>query len=131
MQEAYFEFDCPPHPETFVIKITDPVKIQRARDILGGKARGIISGVIIRQPVYYNPPWHFYFDPKSISFPEIATEVCDSSIGGIESNPDSAYPTWCPWSTQLLREIPTPSKPGTGNRPNVVNGHVIGEPAVT
>jgi hypothetical protein len=113
--EAYFMFDCPEHPETFIFKLTDPAKIEQARAILNGKASGMISGAIIRQPVYYNAPWSFYLDPKSISFPEMAIEICDSSIKGVEDNVNSAYPTWCPWCTRLVKEIPPPPKPGTGN----------------
>jgi hypothetical protein len=113
--EAYFMFDCPEHPETFVFKLTDPAKIERARAILNGTASGMVAGNIIRQPVYYNAPWSFYLDPKSISFPDMAVEVCDSSIKGIEDNLNSAYPTWCSWCTRLLRELPPPTKPGTAN----------------
>jgi hypothetical protein len=113
--EAYFMFDCPEHPETFIFKLTDPARIEQARAILNGTAHGIVAGAIIRQPVYYNTPWSFYLDPKSISFPETATEVCDSSIKGIEDHLNSAYPTWCSWCTRLVREIPPPPKPGTGN----------------
>jgi len=38
-QAAYFEFDYPPAPETFVFQLTDPVRIQEARDILSGKEK--------------------------------------------------------------------------------------------
>lgn len=113
--EAYFMFDCPEHPETFIFKLTDPAKIEQARAILNGKAGGMVAGNIIRQPVYYNAPWSFYLDPKSISFPQMTVEVCDSSIKGVEDNLNAAYPTWCPWCTRLVKEIPPPPKPGTGN----------------
>ena len=33
-EEAFFQFDYPPYPETFIFKLTDPAKIQEARDIL-------------------------------------------------------------------------------------------------
>src|SRR5688500_5143866 len=114
-QEAFFVFDVPPYPETVVFKLTDPLKIQEARNILATGKRRIVAGTIIKQPVYYNSPWTFHLDPKSIAFPESAIELCDATIRYIEENRDVAYPSWCPWSSRLLREITAPQKPGSGN----------------
>lgn len=113
--EAYFVFKSDSAPETFVIKLTDPQKIQEARDILTTGTRKIVAGTIIKQPVYYNSPWSYHLDPKSITFTEVAAEVCDASIRYLEDNRDIAYPDWCPWGSQLLREIPPPEKPGPAN----------------
>lgn len=115
VQEAYFVFSVNPAPETFVIKLTDPQKIQQARDILATGALKIVAGTIIKQPVYYNAPWSYHLDPKSISFVDAAIELCDASIRYLEDNRDSAYSNWCPWASQLLREIAIPPKPGTAN----------------
>jgi hypothetical protein len=113
--EAYFEFRVSPHPEKFVFKLTNPTRIQEARDILTTGSQKIVAGTIIKQPVYYNPQWSFHFDPKTIGFVDFAIELCDSSIQGIENNLNAAYPSWCPWSAQLLREIAPPPLPGPGN----------------
>ncbi len=113
--EAYFEFRVSPHPEKFIFKLTNPTRIQEARDILTTGSQKIVAGTIIKQPVYYNPQWSFHFDPKTIGFVDIAIELCDSTIQGIEGNLDAAYPSWCPWSTQLLREVAAPPLPGPGN----------------
>lgn len=69
-EEAYFVFDIPPRPETFIIKITDPAKIKKARDILSGVERDMagVGGVIIKSQACYNLSWSFYLDPNSISF---------------------------------------------------------------
>ena len=114
-QEAYFVFRTDPLPETFVIKITDPQRIQEARNILASGSRKLVTGTIIKQPVYYNSPWSFHLDPKSIGFADFAIELCDASIRYIENNRDTAYPDWCPWLSRLDREIPPPAKPGTEN----------------
>ena len=114
-QEAFFVFDVPPNPETVVFKLTDPLKIQEARNILASGKQRIISGTIIKQPAYYNSPWTFHLDPRSITFPEFTVELCDASIRYIEDNLEVAYSTWCPWNSRLLREIPAPQKPGSGN----------------
>jgi hypothetical protein len=113
--EAYFEFRVSPHPEKFIFKLTNPTKIQEARDILTTGSQKIVAGTIIKQPVYYNPQWSFHFDPKTVGFADFAIELCDSSIQGIEGNLDAAYPSWCPWGTQLLREVASPPLPGPGN----------------
>lgn len=114
---AYFVFDYPPHTSTFVIRVTDPQTIHQARDILATGARKIVTGTIIKQPVYYNTPWSYYLDPKSISFSESGAEVCDATIENLEEHLDTAFPNWCPYRSRLLREIPPPPKPVTGNLP--------------
>ena len=119
-QAAYFVFDVPPNTDTFVIKLTDRERIQEARDIVAAGARKIVQGTIIKQPVYYNSPWSYYLDPKSIAFADFAIELCDASPRYLEQNLSTAYPNWCPWNSRLLREIPPPAKPGTENLvPNI------------
>ncbi|MGB9181984.1 MAG: Ig-like domain-containing protein [Pyrinomonadaceae bacterium] len=118
--EAYFMFNATTAPDTFVFKLTDPAKIQEARNIISGRLSKLVVGTIIKRPVYYNSPWHYYLDPKSISFADAAVEVCDASIRYLEDNLAGAYPHWCPWGTRQIREIAAPAKPGTGNiGPNV------------
>jgi len=110
---AYFRFDYPPHPETFVFKLTDPEKIQEARDILDGIQTDAIhvTGTIIKDPTDYNPPWNYHLDPSSISFFEMAVEVCDANIQYVEDNlvdvGRSFLPgnQWCPWGSRPIEEI--------------------------
>lgn len=111
--EAYFEFHDS-HNATFIFKLTDPARIQEARDILRTGAQKIANGIIIKQPVYYNPQCSFHYDPKSLGFADVTVEVCQSTIQGIENNLDGAYPYWCP-TTTLIRELPPPPPPGGGN----------------
>ncbi len=114
LQEAFFAFDCPPNQQTFIFKLTNPEKIQEARDILSGKKTDATSvmGIIIKKPVDYNPGWSFHYDPNSVSFFSFATEVCDASIEYVEEHLDeiggSFLPDnrWCPWCSQLTKEIP-------------------------
>jgi hypothetical protein len=112
--EAYFVFSDTQNPQTFVFKLTDPATIQQARDILITGNQKILNGIIIKQPVYYNPYWSFHYDPKTIGFADATIEVCQSTIQGIEDNLDSALPSWCP-TTRLVTEIAPPPHPGGGN----------------
>lgn len=113
--EAYFVFDYPPATDTFVIKLTDPERIQQARDIIATGARKMVAGNLIKQPVYYNPHWSYHLDPKSIGFPDFAVELCDANMTYLEHNLDIAFSSWCPWGSRLIKEIPAPAKPGTEN----------------
>lgn len=113
--EAYFIFDSPPNTDTFTIKLTDPQAIQEARNIIATGARKIVAGTLIKQPVYYNSPWSYHLDPKSIGFVDFAVELCDANMNYLEANLDTAWSDWCPWSSRLVKEIPPPQKPGTEN----------------
>lgn len=114
--EAYFVLDVPPRRDQFVIKLTDPAKIQKARDILSGKETQLrhVMGKIVKQRAAYNPPWSFHFDPPSIEFFSLAMEVCDSSVAYVETHLDEAGGAflpgniWCPWSSRLVKEIAPP-----------------------
>ncbi len=116
-EEAYFVFDSPPRKDLFVIKLTDPVKIRKARDILSGKEKDArhVSGLIVKQPACYNAPWGYHLDPQSIEFFSFAIEVCDGAMGYIESHLDEVGGAllpgnrWCSWGSRLVREIPPPA----------------------
>jgi len=111
-QAAYFVFDVPPAPEEFVIKLTDPARIAQARRMLAGEEPPLhVMGTVVKRGARWNRPWHFRLAPKSITFFELAVEVCDASIVYVEEHrreiggaflPER---TWCPWGSRLLREI--------------------------
>lgn len=109
---AYFMFDYPPNPETFIFELADPVKIEEARDILAGRERSRhILGTIVKQPAWYNSPWSYHLNPASASFFDNAIEICDASIQYVEDNLDSVCGSflpgcgWCPWNSRLLSEV--------------------------
>lgn len=117
--EAYFIFDIPSRPETFVVKLTNAAKIRQARDILNGieKENTSVGGVIVKSQACYNIPWSFHLDPESVTFFSGAIEVCVASIQYVEDHlaevggallPGSR---WCPVGSQLLKEIPKPDCP--------------------
>ena len=113
--EAYFVLTVEPREETFVVKMTDPAKIQMARDILSGKIKDRygISGTVVNKPVCYNAPWSFHLAPESLIFFQVFAEVCDSELQGIEDGVTNGTiepgTRWCPWSSLLLKEIPAPN----------------------
>lgn len=111
--EAYFVFDYPPSPETFTIKLTDPNKIQEARDILSGKQQDKthVMGRIIKSQAPYNSKWDYQLDPSTIQFFSFAIEVCDASTPYVEDHLDEVGGAflpgsfWCPWGSRLVKEV--------------------------
>jgi hypothetical protein len=111
---AYFRFTD--GTDTFVIQLTDPTRIQQARDILAGVETDTISvmGTIVKTPASYNQPWKYQLDPSSVKFFGMAAEVCDASIAYVNDHLDEVggalLPgnTWCPWQSKLIGEVTAP-----------------------
>lgn len=110
---AKFAFDYPPIPGEFVFELTDPNKIQEARDILSGKQKDKthVIGRIKKSKAPYNSNWDYQLDPSTISFFSFAIEVCDSSIQYTDDHLDEAGGAflpglmWCPWNSRLVKEV--------------------------
>jgi hypothetical protein len=111
---ARFVFEYPPASDQFVIELTDESKIQQARNILNGTQKydeTHVVGRIIKRPASYNPKWSYQLDPASISFFNVAIEVCDAPIRYVEDHLDEAGGAflpgglWCPWNSRLVKEI--------------------------
>lgn len=111
---AYFEFTD--GTDTFVIQLTDPTRIQQARNVLAGVDTENVSvmGTVVKSPAPYNQQWNYQLDPNSVKFFSMATEVCDASIAYVNDHlnevggaflPNS---TWCPWHSKLTREVTAP-----------------------
>ncbi|MEU6724770.1 calmodulin-binding protein [Nonomuraea wenchangensis] len=102
--------------ENFVVQLTDPAKIQHARDLISGTTtdKPHVLGRIIKRSALYNPRWSYQLNPDTISFFDVAIEVCDATIPYVEDHLDEAGGAflpglvWCPWTSRLVREIPTP-----------------------
>lgn len=111
--EAYFEFQTLPDQQPFTIKLTEPDKIQKARNILSGDERNEIHvlGRIRKTKAPYNSNWNYYLEPSTINFFTIAIEVCDASTQYTEDHLDEAGGAflpgafWCPWSSRLVKEV--------------------------
>jgi hypothetical protein len=122
---AYFAFAQRSSDEKmiklFFFKITNPDTIQQARCITRDStiATRHVSGTIIPKRAPYNPEWSFHLDPETIEFFVIKTEVCDANLTFVEDHLDevggSTLPNshWCPWSSQLIAEVPHLIDPGT------------------
>ena len=110
----YFAFTQPSSPGVeFVIQLNDEERIQKALDILSGKEKNAIHvhGRLVKRRESYNPRFDFYLDPDTISFFEVAIEVCDANMMYVNDHLDEACGAflpgchWCPWDSKLTREI--------------------------
>jgi hypothetical protein len=110
---AFFELDYPPRADTFVIKLTDPAKIEHARRILSGEETAAVHvmGKVRRRSARWNEPWSYILRPHTVEFFEVAIEVCDAGIAYVEEHLDEVGgaflpgKVWCPWGSRLLREL--------------------------
>jgi len=116
MPPSYFKFHIDSRPNvTFIFKLTDPEKIQEARDILAGKPRTQwkihVMGTIVKTSADYNQLWSYHLDPATIQFFEAAIEVCDASIRYVEEHLKEVGGAllpgniWCPWGSRLVEEV--------------------------
>jgi hypothetical protein len=111
---AYFEFTD--GTNTFVFQLTDPAKIQQARNMLSGVDTDDVGvmGTVVKTPAPYNQPWNYQLDPNSVRFFGMAMEACDSSISYVNDHLDEVGgallpgSTWCPWHSKLTREVTAP-----------------------
>jgi uncharacterized protein (TIGR03437 family) len=117
VKDVYFLMSVAPSPDTIVLRLTDSETIQHARRILDGTETRTthVMGTVVKAPAFYNSPWRFHVDAGSVQPFQASAEVCDSSIAGIENNLDDVgaallpLQQWCPWRSQLLREIEPPA----------------------
>ncbi|MEO3871143.1 calmodulin-binding protein [Nonomuraea sp. B12E4] len=110
---TYFEFTDITR-ERFVVQLTNPDRIQHARDLLSGATtdRPHLLGRIIKRSAPYNPRWSYHLNSDTVDFFDVAIEVCDATIPYVEDHLDEAGGAflpglvWCPWTSRLVRELP-------------------------
>jgi uncharacterized protein (TIGR03437 family) len=100
---------------SIVVRVDHAAAIERAREALAGRSGPVImTSKIVPVPAFDNPGWRFHVDPITVEFVDLAAEVCDSSIAGVERALNevggSVLPDfrWCLWSTKVLAELPIP-----------------------
>jgi hypothetical protein len=107
---TYFRVQEPDPVNSFTIELTDPAKIAAARAIVAGQEtnRIHVQGALVKAAADYDRPWHFHLDPDSIVFFQIGPQICNRSATWIETHLAQAPPTWCPWGSRVVAEIPPP-----------------------
>jgi len=107
---AYFAFTQTAADEPlrlFIVKLIDDSLIKHARTILADRSerKRQVAGTIVRQPAPYNPGWSFHLEPTTVSFFEVAMELCDANMSQLEEGLELPGGYWCPWSSRLIGEV--------------------------
>jgi hypothetical protein len=110
---VYFHVSDGKSENDFVIALTDPAKIARARAIIAGTVHRslFVAGTIVPKPANYNNPWHFFLEPNSIIFTEQSIEVCSATTAYVEAHlaevGGAFLPRswWCPWRSTVRAEV--------------------------
>jgi hypothetical protein len=97
----------------YVARIIHAASIAQAREELNKTdSFMIISGIIEKTPVGWNPGWSYHLVPNTVFFGDVFTEVCDANAVYVEENVEAAGGSflprlqWCPWNTRVLKELP-------------------------
>jgi hypothetical protein len=108
----------------YVARIVHAASIAQARKELNKTENFmIISGIIEKTPVDWNPGWSYHLIPNTVFFGDVFTEVCDANAVYVEENLEAAGGSflprlqWCPWNTRVLKELPAPDGPTTPPQP--------------
>ncbi|EGG18404.1 hypothetical protein DFA_03898 [Cavenderia fasciculata] len=94
-------------------ELTDVKKIEHARKLLrdGDLQEVHVMGRIRKTQKEYNPHYSFHLDPDTITFFDMAIEVCDATLQYTEEYLDEACGPFlpgcffCPWTSVLTREV--------------------------
>ncbi|WP_392674271.1 calmodulin-binding protein [Streptomyces sp. LN785] len=98
----------------FTILLNDAAKIREAREIVADGLHKIVVGRIVKTTASYNPQWDFHLNPDTVTFADMAIEVCDATVRYTNDHLDEAGGPflpglyWCPWTGRLTAEVPAP-----------------------
>ncbi len=91
--------------ETFKIKINDPVVAAKADSLLNAGVKNIVHGYLDAGDGGFNAPYSWHMDPDSVSFPDLAIELCDGRPSFVEEDLDYWLNTvgiFCPWGAEIV-----------------------------
>ena len=118
-EDRYFRMSDGNPKDDFIFLLNDPAKIKEAEAIIrchkdkncGNKPIPHVNGIIVKAGAPYNPIWTFHYDPKTISFPELTTEVCDAETSYVQEHLADVGKDflpgnrWCPWGQRVVEDV--------------------------
>jgi hypothetical protein len=117
---VFFKVGFPTEKEgTFILRLTDPEKIEAARNAIRDPENNphSVMGILVKKPARFNPGWNFHLKPRTVELFEVAAEVCDATPQYVEEHLEEACGAflpdcrWCPWTSKVLAEVPPPAGP--------------------
>lgn len=101
--------------ERYVIRLVTTKQIDAARSILSGASpQRIVSGKLADGGDGYNQDpvsskkWTWHVIPETISFVEVAMELCDGLPTHVEGNKEhwiKDVKHYCPWKSRIIKEL--------------------------
>ena len=68
------------------LEISDATVVAEAEALLQSGEVRWVTGVVRSGDGSFNVPWHWHFDPATISFAEVTIEACQTSTTDLEQN---------------------------------------------
>lgn len=94
--------------ERFRIRLTDPARLDQAREHLASGRIGVVGGDLVRGDGGFNLPYGWHLAPQSVRFPDAAAEVCDGVPSDVQSDIDywvDNVGSFCPWGARIVDEL--------------------------
>lgn len=91
--------------EQFKIQVTDPDIARQADSLLANNINKIVHGTLRAGHGGFNNPYGWHLDPASITFPDLAMELCDGRPSKIDDDLDYWVNTvkfYCPWGARIV-----------------------------
>ncbi|MCX7607352.1 MAG: hypothetical protein N2170_08845 [Bacteroidia bacterium] len=111
---TYADFEVQVEADCFILRLREPSLIAEARAMLRDTTlRKIPIGPLRRGDGGFNRcagrQWGWHVLPDSVSFAEMAIELCDGLPSHVEGDISYWVDTvgrYCPWGARIVREIP-------------------------
>ena len=93
--------------ETFRILLHDPDRIAEARSLLTTGQATVVHGELARGSGGFNSGYGWHLEPRSVTFVDMAMELCDGRPSFVQSHIDYFVDTvkyYCPWGARITAE---------------------------
>ena len=103
------EVDTDDGPERFRFGVATDAQVVEAEAALAAGRVGVVHGTVARGDGGVNDGYSWHLDPASVTFPDVAIEVCDGRPrSDVEADLDYWTETvgiYCPWGAQIVRRV--------------------------
>ncbi|HEX7069708.1 MAG TPA: hypothetical protein VF190_02835 [Rhodothermales bacterium] len=104
---AVFEIEVADE-EHFFLALDTPEQVELATERMSEGTVGVIHGVILRGDGGFNKPFDWHLDPATITFPDMAMELCDGRPEFVQEDVTYWVDTvgyYCPWGARIVRRV--------------------------
>ncbi len=96
-------------PEQFRLGLATEAQVAQAEAALTAGRVGVVHGTVVRGDGGVNDGYSWHLDPASVTFPDLAIEVCDGRPrSDVEADLDYWAETvgvYCPWGARLVARV--------------------------